>query len=124
MYLVEGSEKAALIDTGMGSGDLAGYVRTLTKLPVVVLITHGHGDHTGQANQFSTIYFPQRDSGARVRFDISRTLPLTEGQRIELGGKNLEVIEIPGHTAGSVAFLPGTARPDRMAGGFMPAMQK
>lgn len=34
MYLVEGSEKAALIDTGMGSGDLPGFVRNLTKLPV------------------------------------------------------------------------------------------
>ena len=28
MYLVEGTEKAALIDTGMGTGDLAGYIRT------------------------------------------------------------------------------------------------
>ena len=110
MYLVEGSEKAALIDTGMGSGDLAGYVRTLTKLPVVVLITHGHGDHTGQAGQFSTIYFPQKESGARVRFDVSKTMPLTEGQRIDLGGKDLEVIEIPGHTAGSVAFLDAKDR--------------
>ena len=43
MYLVEGSETAALIDTGMGSGDLAAYIKTLTKLPVIVLITHGHG---------------------------------------------------------------------------------
>jgi hydroxyacylglutathione hydrolase len=59
MYLVEGNEKAALIDTGMGSGDLAGYVKTLTKLPVIVLITHGHRDHTGQMNQFTTVYFPK-----------------------------------------------------------------
>jgi hypothetical protein len=44
MYLVEGNEKAALIDTVMGPGDLAGYVKTLTKLPVIVLITHGHLD--------------------------------------------------------------------------------
>jgi len=110
MYLVEGTEKAALIDTGMGSGDLAGYVRTLTKLPVIVLITHGHGDHTGQANQFTSIYFPPKDSGAKAPFDISKTLPISDGQKIPLGGKELEVIEIPGHTPGSVAFLDAKAR--------------
>jgi hydroxyacylglutathione hydrolase len=105
MYLVEGSEKAALIDTGMGSGDLAGYVKTLTKLPVIVLITHGHPDHTGQANQFSTIYFPQKDAGFKPRFDVSKAISLVGGQKIDLGGKEIEVIEVPGHTAGSVAFL-------------------
>jgi hydroxyacylglutathione hydrolase len=109
MYLVEGTEKAALIDTGMGSGDLAGYIKTLTKLPVIALITHGHGDHTGQVGQFSTIYFPQQDAGAKFAFDVSRTLPLLDGQKIALGGKELEVIEIPGHTAGSVAFLDARA---------------
>lgn len=110
MYLVEGTEKAALIDTGMGSGDLAAYIRTLTKLPVIVLITHGHGDHTGQANQFGTIYFPPKDAGSRVPFEISKTLPLTDGQKISLGGKELEIIEIPGHTPGSVAFLDAKDR--------------
>jgi hydroxyacylglutathione hydrolase len=110
MYLVEGTEKAALIDTGMGSGDLPGYVRTLTKLPVIVLITHGHGDHTGQAGQFETIYFPQKEAGSKLPFNISRTMPLADGQKIDIGGKELEVIEIPGHTTGSVAFLDAKDR--------------
>ena len=110
MYLVEGSKTAALIDTGMGAGNLTAYVRTLTHLPVVVLITHGHPDHTGQANQFSTIYFPRKDSSNKTPFNISKTQPLTDGQKIDLGGKILEIIEIPGHTAGSVAFLDAQDR--------------
>jgi len=110
MYLVEGNKTAALIDTGMRSGDLIGYVKTLTKLPVIVLITHGHPDHTGQADQFSTIYFPQKDTAFKSPFDISKTIPLVDGQKIDLGGKELEVIEIPGHTAGSVAFLDAKDR--------------
>jgi hydroxyacylglutathione hydrolase len=110
MYLVEGKEKAALIDTGMGSGNLAGYVKTLTKLPVIVLLTHGHGDHTGQANQFTTIYFPPKDAGSRLPMDVSKTLPLADGQKVDLGGEDLEVIEIPGHTPGSAAFLDAKDR--------------
>ena len=33
MYLVAGTERALLIDTGMGFGDLAGFVKSLTSLP-------------------------------------------------------------------------------------------
>lgn len=110
MYLVEGSEQAALIDTGMGSGDLAGYVKTLTSRPVIVLITHGHGDHTGQANQFSTIYISPKDAGSKLPFDVSKAFLLAGGQKIDLGGKSLEVIEIPGHTPGSVGFFDAKDR--------------
>ncbi|WP_025692375.1 MBL fold metallo-hydrolase [Paenibacillus zanthoxyli] len=35
----------------------------------------------------------------------TKLLPLEEGQCIELGDRRLEVIEIPGHSAGNVAFL-------------------
>ena len=110
MYLIEGSDKAALIDTGMGSGDLSGYVKTLTSRPVIVLITHGHGDHTGQANQFSTIYISPKDTGSRLPFDASKAIPLAGGQKIDLGGKSLDVIEMPGHTPGSVGFLDAKDR--------------
>ena len=44
-FLVEGEERAALIDTGTGVGNLYGVVRELTEKPLVILITHGHFDH-------------------------------------------------------------------------------
>lgn len=47
MYLATGAECAMLVDTGMGVGDLAGFVRRLTDLPVMVINTHGHPDHAG-----------------------------------------------------------------------------
>ena len=50
--LVEGEEKAALIDTGCGIGDIAGVVRELTDKPLIILITHGHFDHDGGVKQF------------------------------------------------------------------------
>jgi hydroxyacylglutathione hydrolase len=110
MYLVEGGKTAALIDTGMGKGDLAGYVKSLTKLPVIVLISHGHRDHTGQASQFPVIYFPMDDAFFKPPFELTAAKELSDGQKIDLGGRILEVIAVPGHTPGSVVFLDGQTR--------------
>jgi glyoxylase-like metal-dependent hydrolase (beta-lactamase superfamily II) len=52
-YLVCGTERALLIDTGWGFGDLAGVVASLTTLPVSVVLTHGHPDHIYGAQQFA-----------------------------------------------------------------------
>ena len=62
-YLVEGKEKAALIDTGTGVGNLREFVRTLTDKPLTVLITHVHPDHSGNIYTFEDeqVYIPERD---------------------------------------------------------------
>lgn len=53
MYLAEGSERAALLDTGNGVGDLKGYVEgILNGKPYDVILTHGHVDHASGAEQF------------------------------------------------------------------------
>ena len=46
-YLIEGDDKAILLDTGFGYGDLKAFVDTLTTLPYEVILTHGHPDHAG-----------------------------------------------------------------------------
>lgn len=62
MYLVVGSQKAALIDSGYGlSGDLDKVVRTITDLPVTVLLTHCDPDHAGGAALFDDIYMNAQD---------------------------------------------------------------
>ncbi|HEY8599072.1 MAG TPA: MBL fold metallo-hydrolase [Thermomicrobiales bacterium] len=54
-YLVLGAERAALIDTGLGVGDLRALIDSLTDLPVTVLLTHAHWDHTGGLAGFAEI---------------------------------------------------------------------
>ena len=51
-FLIEGEEKAALVDTGCGIGDLAGEVRALTNKPLIILLTHTHFDHDGGVFEF------------------------------------------------------------------------
>ena len=54
-YLALGDERAALIDTGYGMGDMRGLVELLTDLPVTVVITHTHVDHIGQCYAFEDV---------------------------------------------------------------------
>jgi glyoxylase-like metal-dependent hydrolase (beta-lactamase superfamily II) len=54
-YLVLGEQRAALVDTGNGIGDIHAVVSELTDLPVIVLLTHEHPDHYGGASAFEEV---------------------------------------------------------------------
>jgi glyoxylase-like metal-dependent hydrolase (beta-lactamase superfamily II) len=55
MYLVVGREQAALIDSGMGIGDVFAEIAKITSLPCMVLNTHYHWDHVGANASFEEI---------------------------------------------------------------------
>lgn len=133
MYLVCGSKRAALIDTGMGIGSLKDYVSKLTDLPLIVINTHGHPDHAGGNGEFkdNPIYLSDADLGIYatmcmpeyrqndVRFMIGddvdkiqsefitglpKTINITDGTVFDLGDRKLMTIAVPGHTAGSICL--------------------
>lgn len=60
-YLITGTQRAALIDTTAGYGNIAQRVRSLTALPFYVLNTHGHVDHAGGDYDFDEIWMPKED---------------------------------------------------------------
>jgi glyoxylase-like metal-dependent hydrolase (beta-lactamase superfamily II) len=55
-YLITGTQRALLFDTGMGISNIKKVTEELTKLPVVVLNSHTHDDHVGGNWQFDTVY--------------------------------------------------------------------
>lgn len=55
LYLLEGKDKAVLIDAGTRIKDLDKIVATITKKPIMLVATHVHPDHTGSAIE----YFPE-----------------------------------------------------------------
>ena len=70
VFLVAGEERALLIDTGTGVGDLKAAVEGLTGLPVIVALTHGHVDHAGGVRQFGEVYVHPQDLGMTAGLDI------------------------------------------------------
>lgn len=61
MFLLVGSEKAMLIDTGCSLVDLKGIVASLTDKPCMVVLTHGHGDHSAGVGQFDEVWMHPAD---------------------------------------------------------------
>jgi glyoxylase-like metal-dependent hydrolase (beta-lactamase superfamily II) len=111
MYLIEGSEKAMLIDAGLSQDNLTEYVGKLTDKPVELIITHGHGDHAACAAQFEKVYMSHKDISILIQdkqqcdFYKSKIINLHGGEVFDLGGVKLEVIAFPGHTLGSIVVL-------------------
>jgi len=135
-YLVVGTHKALLFDTGMGISNIKAVVDGLTKLPVLVVNSHTHNDHVGDNWRFDDIYgmptdftrtnakgsavdaqaelgpgqicgplptgFDPKSYGTKA-FHISHWLH--DGDKLDLGGRVLEVIATPGHTPDSLSLL-------------------
>ena len=62
MYLLCGSGKAVLLDTGFGSIPLDEICKSLTELPIEVILTHGHFDHIGGSGLFEKVYMSPLDA--------------------------------------------------------------
>lgn len=132
-YLVVGDERAALVDTMEGVGDLRAEVERITSLPVTVLLTHHHHDHVGGACSFESVGisavddgFWEREENAEVRIreqlregfglpegtffsTVEGRRPTTwhvdEGYELDLGGETVRAVALPGHTRGSMGCV-------------------
>ncbi len=63
-YVLVGNKKALVLDTAYGFGDLHAVVRKITGLPLVVVNSHGHIDHTGGNFCFpEPVYLHEADRG-------------------------------------------------------------
>lgn len=141
-YLIVGNQRALLFDTGMGIAKISDVAAQLTELPIIVLNSHTHFDHTGGNAEFRDIlgmdteFTRARAKGTadpdlRQKYAQEELAPdhlcgplpasvsinsysirpfqiprhVRDGERIALGGRELEAIFTPGHTPDSLCLL-------------------
>lgn len=110
MYLIEGTKKAMLIDTGTQCEKLDSIIALITQKPLYVVITHAHGDHDGNIRFFKEIYLHPADTVLLGKGYMGKVNFVKDGDIFDLGGINLEVVHTPAHTPGSIVLI------DRKAG--------
>ena len=116
LYLLFGSERALLLDTGAGKVDVAGTVQRVidawlarrgrSSIELVVAHSHAHGDHVAGDPQFANrahATLVGRDTAAVRRFFGITRWP-EEIVQYDLGNRVLDVIPIPGHQPAGIAL--------------------
>ncbi len=121
---------AVLVDPGLEPGKIIDYCQQAKIEPVAALITHGHSDHIGGIGVVKKrwpdcrVIIGQGDAGKltdpyqnlSAQFGLPLAFPppdetVTDGDRFDQAGITFTVIEIPGHSAGHVAYLIDDEQP-------------
>ncbi len=102
-FFFVGKDKVLLVDTGFGTDYLIPKIREVSDLPIQVVLTHGHMDHTGGLKFFDEVSACEKDF-SMLPAGIKK-IALKDGDVIDIGTFVFEVIEIPGHTDGSIVLL-------------------
>jgi glyoxylase-like metal-dependent hydrolase (beta-lactamase superfamily II) len=110
VLLAEGGH--ALVDAGMDPSAKA-VIATLEEKRSAgandvkaIFITHAHDDHAGGAVAFqdAQIYAMEPDASALARAG-HKVHALADGEKVTVRGTTVEAFALPGHTAGSAAYL-------------------
>lgn len=105
-FLFCGTQRAALIDSGLNAPDARCIAEELTDLPLILINTHADHDHISGNGAFDEFYMsPAEEKNYRSQNGKGKLIPVYEGDVIELGDRALRVIDIPGHSPGSIALL-------------------
>ena len=102
LWLLHDGQQALVVDPG----DAAPVQRVLQDNGLqlrAILVTHHHADHTGGVDTL------RNETGAEVFGPATENIPkpytpLREGDSINAIGLSFQVIDVPGHTSGHIAF--------------------
>ena len=120
IFLFFGKDKALLADTGSRNGNLAPTLRRTVKnwltrngrtsIPLIVVHTHPHDDHTAGDAEVQAMHDPaipvefvSADMEPTKKFWGIEHWPTDTGH-VDLGGRVIDMVPIPGHSPVSVAL--------------------
>jgi hydroxyacylglutathione hydrolase len=116
LWLIHDGSNAAIVDPGDAAPVKAALAAHKLRL-TAILLTHHHADHIGGVPGLLQdwdvpVFGPRNDGIALV------THPLGEGERIDVPGLDLalDVLDVPGHTLGHIAYVRRSPGQDPGAG--------
>lgn len=110
-FLLTGTAGALMIDSGMRTPNAREIAESITNLPLQLLNTHADPDHISGNGTFDSVFMsPMEETLYRSRGGKGIIQPVKNGDIIDLGNRVLEIIDLPGHTPGSIAILDSKHR--------------
>lgn len=105
-FLLVGSKKALLIDTCMNINNIKELIKEVTDLPVRLINTHCDRDHIGANKEFEEVYLHELELANFLDNNLNqKILYVKEDDIIDLGQRQIKIIEIKGHTEGSIGII-------------------
>jgi glyoxylase-like metal-dependent hydrolase (beta-lactamase superfamily II) len=125
-FLILGDERALLFDSGPGHRDIRPAVASVTDLPVTVTASHLHYDHVGHLHHFPQVALldvpvlraavrdgvltppPRLHLGSMERITAHPVRVdrwLAPGDQLDLGGRRLTVLALPGHSSDGMVLI-------------------
>lgn len=125
-FLLVGRERALLIDAGSGERpanirSIRALAESLTAKPLMLALSHFHFDHIGDLDAFdgalvlATAELRSRAQGGKLQIAATESLTgsrdmrverwLRDGDKIDLGGRAIEIRSTPGHAQESATFI-------------------
>ena len=109
LWLWQQDQLAVVVDPGDAAPVLQALAKGGLKL-AAILVTHHHADHVGGVRELHLATGAQVFGPAREDVPMPFT-PVMQGDALELLGQPLQVLDVPGHTAGHVAYFLPDATP-------------
>jgi hydroxyacylglutathione hydrolase len=107
IWMLHDGQRALVVDPGDSEVVLAALKRLSLRLETI-LVTHHHVDHTGGVDVL------RNTTGAAVFGPLTETMPepirrLTGGDKVQAMGLTFNVMDVPGHTSGHIAYYCDSA---------------
>jgi glyoxylase-like metal-dependent hydrolase (beta-lactamase superfamily II) len=117
VFVVEGTDKAIIIDCAMGHSSIYQFIKDNVlrnkNIDIEIFLTHDMNDHIAGlpsfigASQLKKVYIHEAEKTSAIRLlgpDAGKVQSVNDGDKILFGNDKIEIIHVPGHSAGSIVF--------------------